>query len=300
MRPTVRREKWVMPYPPGGTTDIVARSIAVKLTERFGHAVVIDNRGGASTIIGAEAAAKAAPDGYTLLLATSTTMSINPQVFPKLPYAVRDFAPVTSVVYVPFVIAAHPSVPANSIAELVALAKARPGTVRYSTPGSASSNHLAGALFETMAGVKLLHVPYKGSGPAATAALTGEVQIVITGIATVMPHWKSGKLKVLAFGSDKRHPGFPDIPSTGEAGLKGYEAGTWFGIVTTAGTPRAIVDTLNREIVGALGTAEMKERFAAIGFDLFPNTPEEFARFMKSDIARAAKVIRTAGIKSGE
>ena len=293
--------RFVVPYPPGGTTDIVARGIAVKLSERFSHQVVIDNRGGASTIIGAEAVAKAAPDGYTLLLTTATTMSINPQVFPKLPYdAARDFAPITSVVNVPFVIAAHPSVPANSIVELIALAKAKPGAIKYSTPGTASTNHVSGALLETMAGIKLLHVPYKGSGPAATAALGGEVHFVITGIATVMPQWKSGKLKILAFGSDKRHPNWPDIPSTGEAGLKGYEAGTWFGVVTRAGSPRPIVDKLNKEIVAALGTADLKERLTAIGFDVFTSTPEEFARFMKNDRVRAAKVIQTAGIKAGE
>ncbi|MDB5862940.1 MAG: hypothetical protein JWO70_746 [Betaproteobacteria bacterium] len=295
-----RPVRFVVPYPPGGTTDIVARGIAAKLTERFGNQVVIDNRGGASTIIGAEAVSKAAPDGYTLLLATSTTLSINPQVFPKLPYAVRDFAPITSATYVPFVIATHPSVPASSIVELVALAKAKPGSLKYSTPGSASSNHLAGALLETMAGVKLLHVPYKGSGPATTAALGGEVQIVITGIATVMPHGKSGKLRILAIGSDKRHPNFPEIPATGEASLKGYEAGTWFGVVTRAGSPRPVIEKLNQEIVAALGTPEMKERFTAIGFDVFTSTPEEFARFIKNDMTRAAKVIQTAGIKSGE
>ena len=293
--------RFVVPYPPGGTTDIVARGIGAKLGERFGQQVVIDNRGGASTIIGAEAVAKAAPDGYTLLLATSTTMSINPQVFPKLPYdAVRDFAPISSAVYVPFVIAAHPSVAASSLGELVALAKAKPGTIKYSTPGTASSNHVAGALLETMAGIKLLHVPYKGSGPATTAAVGGEVQLVITGIATVTPHAKSGRLKLLAFGSDKRHPTLPDVPSTGEAGLKGYEAGTWFGVVTRAGTPRAIVEKLNREIVAALGSPELKERLVSIGFDVFAGTPDEFAAFMKKDMTRAAKVIKTAGIKAGE
>src|SRR4051794_7682036 len=174
--------RFVVPYPPGGTTDIVARGIGSKLTDAFGQQVVIDNRAGASTIIGAEAVAKAAPDGYTLLLATSTTLSINPQVYAKLPYdAVRDFAPISSATYVPFVIAAHPSVPANSVTELIALAKAKPGTIKYSTPGAASSNHVAGALLESIAGVKLLHVPYKGSGPAATAAISGEVHFVITG-----------------------------------------------------------------------------------------------------------------------
>ena len=290
--------RFIVPYPPGGTTDIVARGIGAKLSERLVQQVVIDNRGGASTIIGAEAAAKAAPDGYTLLLTTATTMSINPQVVSKLPYdPARDFAPITSAVYVPFVIAAHPSFGANSITELIALAKVKPGTVRYSTPGSASTNHVAGALLENMAGIKLLHVPYKGSGPAATAVLTGEVHLVITGIATVMPHWKSGKVKILAFGSDKRHPTWPDIPATGEAGLKGYEAGTWFGVVTRAGTPRPIVDTLNREIVGALQSPDLKERLTAIGFDVFTSTPDEFTRFMKNDMARTAKVIKAAGIK---
>ena len=290
--------RFVVPYPPGGTTDIVARGIGAKLSEKYGQQVVIDNRGGASTIIGAEAVAKAAPDGYTLLLATSTTMSINPQVFPKLPYdAVRDFAPITSATYVPFVIAAHPSVPANSITELIALAKSKPGTIRFSTPGTASSNHVAGALLETMAGIKLLHVPYKGSGPAATAALQGEVQFVITGIGTLVSHWKAGKLKVLAIGADKRHPNWPDIPSTGEAGLKGYAAGTWFGVVTRAGTPKAIIDTLNREMVIALAAPELKDRLVAIGFDVASSSPEEFARFMKTDMTRAAKVIQSAGIK---
>ncbi len=245
----------MVPYPPGGTTDIVARGIGIKLAERFGQQVVIDNRGGASTIIGADAVAKSLPDGYTLLLTTATTMSINPQVNPKLPYdAVKDFAPITSAVNVPFMIAAHPSVPANSMTEFIALAKAKPGTLKYSTPGAASSNHLAGALLESMANIKLSHIPYKGSGPATIAALSGEVDIVITGIATVTPHWKAGKLKILAIGADKRHPSWPEIASTGEAGLKGYYAGTWFGVVTRAGTPRAIIDTLNRETVAALAS----------------------------------------------
>lgn len=291
--------RFVVPYPPGGTTDIVARGIGAKLAERFGNQVVVDNRGGASTIIGAEAVAKSAPDGYTLLLATMTTLSINPQVFPKLPYdAARDFAPVSSATNVPFVIAAHPSLPANSITELIALAKAKPGAIRYSTPGTASSNHVAGALLETMAGIKLLHVPYKGSGPAATAALQGEVHFVITGIGTLVSHWKAGKLKVLAFGADKRHPNWPDIPSTGEAGLTGYEAGTWFGVVTRAGTPRPIVERLSREIVAALKSPDLRDRLVAIGFDVLGSTPEEFARFIKNDQARTAKVIKASGIKT--
>jgi tripartite-type tricarboxylate transporter receptor subunit TctC len=288
----------VVPYPPGGTTDIVARGIAAKLSERFGQQVVIDNRGGASTIIGAEAAAKALADGYTILLVTATTLSINPQVYPKLPYdATRDFSPITPVVYFPYVIAAHPSLPANSITELLALAKAKPGTIKYSTPGTASTNHLAGALLESMAGIKLLHVPYKGAGPAATAMLGGEVNFVITGIATVLSQWKSGKTKLIAVCADKRLSNWPDIPAVAEAGLKGYEGGTWFGVVTRAGVPRPIVDKLNKEIIASLQTADVKERFIAQGFDVYTSTPEEFTRFIKADMARTAKVIKAAGIK---
>jgi tripartite-type tricarboxylate transporter receptor subunit TctC len=290
--------RFVVPYPPGGTTDIVARGIAAKLSERFGHQVVIDNRGGASTIIGAEAAAKALADGYTILLVTATTLSINPQVYPKLPYdAARDFSPITPVVYFPYVIAAHPSLPVNSITELLALARAKPGTIKYSTPGTASTNHLAGALLESMAGIKLLHVPYKGAGPAATAMLGGEVNFVITGIATVLPQWKSGKTKIIAVCADKRLSHWPDIPAVAEAGLKGYEGGTWFGVVTRAGVPRPIIDKLNAEIIAALRTPDVKERFIAQGFDVYTSTPEEFTRFIKTDMARTAKVIKTAGIK---
>jgi tripartite-type tricarboxylate transporter receptor subunit TctC len=297
----VKPIRLVVPYPPGGTTDIVARGIGMKLAERIGQQVVVDNRGGASTIIGADAVAKALPDGYTLLLTTATTMSINPQVNSKLPYdAVKDFAPITSAVNVPFMIATHPSVAANSMSELIALAKAKPGALKYSTPGAASSNHLAGALLESMAGIKLTHVPYKGSGPATVAVIGGEVDIVITGIATVTPHWKAGRLKILAIGADKRHPSWPEIASTGEAGLAGYYAGTWFGVVTRAGTSRAIIDRLNREIVAALAAGELKERLTAIGFDVFTGTPEEFARFLQTDRTRAARVIKAANIKAAD
>jgi tripartite-type tricarboxylate transporter receptor subunit TctC len=293
-----RPVRFIVPYPPGGTTDIVGRGIASKLSDSLGQQVVVDNRGGASTIIGAELAARSAPDGYTLLLVTATTLSINPQVYPKLPYdTVRDYAPITSAVRVPFVIAAHPSVPANTVPELIALAKAKPGAISYGTPGTASTNHLGGALLETMAGIKLLHVPFKGSGPAMTAVLGGQVQLILTGIATVLPHAKSGKAKILAYCDDARHPNLPDVPSTGEAGLKGYQAGTWFGIVTRAGTPQAIVARLNREIVAALAAPDLRDRLVAIGFDVTPSTPEAFAKFIQADMAQTARVIKAAGIR---
>ena len=293
-----RPVRFIVPYPPGGTTDIVARGIAGKLSERYGQQVVTDNRGGASTIIGADLMAKAAPDGYTILLATATTLSINPNVVDKLPYnTLRDFAPITQTVYVPFVIAAHPSVAANTIPELLALARAKPGTISYSTPGTASTNHLGGALLEYIAGIKLLHVPFKGSGPAMTGVIGGQVNFIITGIATVLPFSKGGKAKILAFASEKRHPNFPDIPSTGEAGLKGYESGTWFSVVGRAGTPRPIINNLNQEIATALNTTDLKERLVSIGFDIRTQSPEEFGKFIRDDLALTAKVIKAAGIK---
>jgi tripartite-type tricarboxylate transporter receptor subunit TctC len=293
-----RPVRFIVPYPPGGTTDIVARGIAAKLSERYGQQFVTDNRGGASTIIGADLMAKATPDGYTILLATATTLSINPNVMKNLPYnPLRDFAPITQTVYVPFVIAAHPSVAANTIPELLALAKAKPGSISFSTPGTASTNHLGGALLEYLSGVKLLHVPFKGSGPAAAAVVGGQVSFVITGIATVLPFSKAGKLKILAFASEKRHPKFPDIPSTGEAGLKGYEAGTWFSVVGRAGTPRAIINQLNGDIITALNSPDLKGRLESIGFDIRTQSPEEFAKFIRKDLALSAKVIKAAGIK---
>lgn len=294
----VRPVRFIVPYPPGGTTDIVARGIAGKLSDRYGQQFVTDNRGGASTIIGADLMANAAPDGYTILLATATTLSINPNVMHKLPYnTLRDFAPVTQTVYVPFVIAAHPSLPANTIPELIKLAKAKPGTISYGTPGTASTNHLGGALLETMAGIRLLHVPFKGSGPAMTGVLGGQVNLIITGAATVLLHAKSGKAKILAFASEKRHPKWPDIPSTGEAGLKGYESGTWFSVVTRNGTPRNIINALNKEIITALNSADLKDRLESIGFDIRTQSPEEFGKFIKDDLALTAQIIKTAGIK---
>jgi len=287
----------IVPYPPGGTTDLVARGIAVKLGEKYGQQVVIDNRGGASTIIGTDMMAKAAPDGYTFGLITQTTMSINPNVVPKLPYnSERDLAPITQVVYFPYVIAAHPSVPFSNMKEMIAQAKAKPGSITYGTPGTASTNHLGGAQLEQLIGAKLLHVPFKGAGPALTAALGGQVQMVITGAATVIPQAKAGKIKIIAFAAEKRHPNWPDIPSTGEAGLKGYEAGTWFGMVTRTGTAKPIINNLNQEIIAALNTAELKASLTGAGFDIRYQSPEEFGKFMAADRALIGSVIKAANI----
>ncbi|MDP1537696.1 MAG: tripartite tricarboxylate transporter substrate binding protein [Burkholderiales bacterium] len=293
-----RPVRFIVPYPPGGTTDLVARGIADKLSTRYGQQYVVDNRGGASTIIGADLMAKSTPDGYTIGLITQTTMSINPNVVKKLPYdTARDLAPVTQAVYFPYVIAAHPSLPFNAMKDMIAHAKAKPGTLTYGTPGTASTNHLGGALLENLAGIKLLHVPFKGSGPALNAVLGGQVNLIITGAATVIPHAKAGRIKVIAFAAEKRHPNLPDIPATGEAGLKDYEAGTWFGIVTRAGTPRAVINTLHKEIVTVLTTTDLKERLTAVGFDVRTQSPEAFGQYMNTDRALIANIIKTAGIK---
>jgi tripartite-type tricarboxylate transporter receptor subunit TctC len=293
-----RPVRFIVPYPPGGTTDLVARGIADKISTRFGQQFVVDNRGGASTIIGADLMAKSAPDGYTIGLITQTTMSINPHVVKKLPYdTVRDLAPVTQVVYFPYVIAAHPSMPFSTLKDMIAHAKAKPGTLTYGTPGTASTNHLGGALLENLAGIKLLHVPFKGSGPAMNAVLGGQVNLIITGAATVIPHAKAGRTKVIAFAAEKRHPNWPDIPSTGEAGLKDFEAGTWFGIVTRSGAPRAAINSLNREIVNAVTNTDLKDRLTAVGFDVRTQSPEAFGKFMADDRALIAKIIKTADIK---
>lgn len=293
-----RPVRFIVPYPPGGTTDLVARGIAEKLSTSYSQQFVVDNRGGASTIIGADLMAKSAPDGYTIGLITQTTMSINPHTVKKLPYdTVRDLAPVTQVVYFPYVIAAHPSMPFSGMKDMIAHAKAKPGTLTYGTPGTASTNHLGGALLESLAGIKLLHVPFKGAGPAMNAVLGGQVNLIITGAATVLPHAQAGRTKIIAFAAEKRHPNWPDIPSTGEAGLGNYEAGTWFGIVTRGGAPRAVISSLNREIVNAVTKTDLKERLTKVGFDVRTQSPEAFGKFMADDRALMAKIIKTADIK---
>jgi tripartite-type tricarboxylate transporter receptor subunit TctC len=242
--------------------------------------------------------ARAAPDGYTIGLVTQTTMSINPHAVKKLPYdPVKDYAPIGQVVDNPYMIAAHASAAFNDVKGLIAQAKARPGTIKYSTPGNGTANHLGGALLENVAGISLLHVPYKGSAPATTAAVAGEVNIVITGGASVASHVKAGRLKFIAFAGEKRHPSFPDVPSTGEAGLKGYRAGTWFGIVTSRGVSADIVNALYKQIVQALNDADLKSKLIAAGFDIQTQSPEAFAKFMVEDRALVGKIIKDGGVK---
>jgi len=294
----VKPVRIVIPFPPGGNGDALVRPIAAKLVERWGQQIVVDNRAGANAIIGTELVSRAAPDGYTLLLSTASTMSINPNVYAKLPYdAVKDFVPVAPITYYSYVVASHPSVPARTPRELVALAKARPGELTYASTGNGSTGHLAGALLESLASIRLLHVPYKGSGPASVDFLAGQVMLNFTGMAIVVPHLKSGRLRVIGICSEKRLPSWPDIPAFGELGLKGYEGGTWFGIAAPAGTPRAIVARLNEAITAAIRTPDVSARYATLGFDLYTASPEEFARFIEVDRARTAKVVKSANIR---
>jgi tripartite-type tricarboxylate transporter receptor subunit TctC len=291
--------RFIVPFPPGGNTDAVARAIGPRLTERWSQQVLIDNRGGANTIIGAELASKAPPDGYTIFLATATSHSINPYVYSKLPYdAERDFAPVAPLVNYPYIMAAHPSVPANSPKELIALARREPGKLTYASAGSGSSAHLAGALLETMTGIRMVHVPFKGTAPALLDTLGGRVMLDITGMATVLPHLKTGKMKVIGVCSEKRLAAWPDIPAFGELpGLKGYEGGTWFGVVVPARTPQAIIDKLNAAITAVVSSPDVKAQFAALDFQPFVAKPDAFARFIETDRARTAKVVKASNIR---
>jgi tripartite-type tricarboxylate transporter receptor subunit TctC len=291
--------RFVVPYPPGGNTDPVARAIATRLSDTWNQQVIVDNRGGANTIIGAETVSKATADGHTLLLATQATLSINPSVYAKLPYdAAKDFAPVTGLVYYPQVIAAHPSVPANSARELVLLAKQRPGKITYTSSGTASSGHLSGALLESMAGIRMEHIGYRGTGPALFDLLAGRVQLLFTAMAAVQPHLAGGKLKVLGVCSERKLRGWPDIPTSLDSGLKGYESGVWFGIVTTAGTPGAVVQQLNRDIVRTARAPDVAEKFLAQGYDIITHaTPSEFAAFIREDREKIGRVARTSRIR---
>jgi len=288
----------IIPFPAGGNGDTLMRPVAGKLVERWGQQVVIDNRGGANTIIGTELAARSAPDGYTLLMTTATSMAINPNVYAKLPYDPnRHFTPIAPVTHYSYVLAAHPSVAPSTPKDLIAAARAKPASLTFASTGNGSSGHLAGAMLETMAGIRLVHVPYKGSGPASIDFLAGHVMLNFTGMAIVVPHLKSGRLKVIGVCSERRLAAWPDIPAFGEIGLKGFEAGTWFGLAAPAGTPRPIIDRLNEAIVAAVRSPDVSERYASLGFDLYTASPEEFARFIATDRARTAAVVKAANIR---
>jgi tripartite-type tricarboxylate transporter receptor subunit TctC len=292
-----RAIRLVVPSSPGGGSDITGRIVAQKLSEQLGQQVVVDNRAGAGTIIGNEAVAKAAPDGYTLLMGLST-LAINPSMYAKLPYdALRDFAPVSLAVLSPNILTVHPSVPVKNVKEFIALAKARPGTVTFGSAGLGTSPHLSGELLKVLAKIDIVHVPFKGSGLSVISQLGGEIAANFPSVPTAIPYIRAGRLRGLGVTTAKRTQALPDVPSIAEAGVRGYEATQWFGVLAPAGTPRPIIDRLNQEMVKLVRSAEVRERLIADGTDPVGSTPEEFAAYIKSETDKWAKVIKAAGIK---
>ena len=287
------------PFPPGGPSDIVNRAINQRFSEALGQPVVIDNRAGAAGIVGTEIVAKAAPDGYTLLLGPSGALTIQPTLNPKLPYdPQRDFEPVSQLTSGPQVIAVNPGVPAKSVQELVALAKAKPGQLNYASGGAATANHLAMELFKLAAGVDVVHLPYKGTGPALTAVLGGEAQMIISALLAALPHVKSGKLRALAVTSTTRSTAVPDLPTASESGLPRFETSSWHGVLVPAKTPRAIITQLHAVLVKTLNAPDVRERLTTQGLNVVASTPQEFAAHIKSETAKYARVIKAAGIKA--
>src|SRR5216684_8159406 len=288
----------IVTSPAGGANDILNRTLAAKLSESIGQPVLIDNKPGASGFVAAEMVAKAPADGYTLLGATEATLVSNPLFFKKVPYDTqRDFAPVTMAVEVNYVLLVHPSVPARSVEELIALARAKPGALNYASSGNGSAFHLGMEMFKRMAGVDIVHVPFKGSSLSVNAMLAGEVQIMLNGTPTGMPLARSGKLRALAVAGAKRSTLAPELPTIAESGLPGFEMSGWFGTVAPAGTPAPVIAKLNGEYLRALHSPEVRERLESFGFEVVGNTPEEFASRMRSESQRLARVIRESGAK---
>ena len=289
--------RMIVAYPPGGGTDIVGRLMAQKMTETMGQTFIVENRGGATGNIGTEAAARATPDGYTILMGNVAPNAINVTLFAKMPYdPVTDFEPVSLVAVTPNILVVHPALPVKTTKHLIALAKARPGTLNYPSAGIGSSSHLAGELLAILAHIDIVHVPYKGGGPALIDLLSGQMQIMFATMPAAMPHVKSGKVRPVAVTTIKRSQAMPELPTIGET-VKDYEASTWYGLLVPARTPKNIVTTLHGQIVKILSAREMKDKLIAQGFEPVGGTPEEFGAYIKSEIAKWGKVIRTAGIK---
>jgi len=288
--------RFVVPYPPGGPTDILGRAVAQTLTESLGQTVVVENKPGASGMIGAEQVAKAAPDGYTLLVNASIHV-INPSLFSKPTFdAMQDFAPVTQIASVPLILVVGQSVQANSVKELIALAKASPGKLTFASSSVGAAPHLAGELLKRMAGIDIVHVPYKGSGPAMTDLIGGHVTMMIDSMPSSIPHVKSGKLKVLGVSTAKRTPSLPDTPTIAES-LPGFDIATWYGVWAPAKTPKEIVSRVSAEIAKGLKRADMRERLAGLGAEGVGSTPAEFAAYCESEFRRWAKVVKDSGAK---
>ena len=286
----------VVPYAAGGSTDTVARIVGARLGERLGQQIVVDNRTGAGTLIGTEIVQHATADGHVLLMATPP-LAVNPSLYAKVSYAVeRDFVAVTNVAGSSNLLVVHPSLPANSVSELVALLKAAPGKYNYGSSGVGGAGHLAMALFESMAGVDVVHVPYKGGAPAVVDLVAGRLTLMMANLTTAQPHIRAGKLRGLGVGKVKRSPLFPEMPTIAEAGVKGYEANNWNGVVAPTGTPRLAIERLHQEIVATLKEPAIADRMARAGLEPVGDTPAEFAQYLKSEAAKWGKLVKSAGI----
>lgn len=290
--------RFIVPFPPGGNVDLMARAIGQKLSENFSQQIVIDNRPGAAGIIGTEMAAKAPANGYTMLMGSIGALSINPSIYRKLPYdPVKSFSPVTLATVTPNLLVVHPLLPVNSVKELIALARSKPGQLNFASGGTGTGNHLTMELFNAMAGIRVVHVPYKGAPLAITDLIAGQVQIMTPPMPATVPHIKAGRLKALAVTSAKRNKAVPELPTVAEAGVPGYDADSWYGVLVPAGTPKTIIDKLHAEIITILTTPEVATYLANQGAEVSTTTPAQFGSFIKTEVAKWAKVVRISGIR---
>jgi tripartite-type tricarboxylate transporter receptor subunit TctC len=294
----VKPIRMIVPFAPGGPNDIIGRIVGQKLTEAWGHTVVVENRGGAGGTIGVDAGAKSPPDGYTLIMGGSSNLAVAPSLYAKLPYdPLHDLAPVSNVAFVPYVVAVNPRVPAKTMKDLVAIAKSRRGFLNYGSSGAGSMSSLAAELIGSIGGAHLVHVPYKGTAPAVAAMVTGEIDLMVADLSAVAGHAKAGKLKILATAGSKRTKAAPELPTVAESGLKGYAVDAWFGLVVPAKTPHDIVAKLSGGVIAAVKSSDVRSRFEQLGYDPIGDTSAEFAATIRSDIEKFARIIKAAGIK---
>lgn len=287
----------IVPFPPGGAVDVLGRAIALNARDVLGQNIIVDNRAGFGGAVGSELAAKATPDGYTLLMGSTSTISINPVLYSKLAYKPTDFTPVTLVAFVPHLLVASVSVPAANLKEFVAYAKARPGQLQYGSAGSGTPHHIALEMFKQLTGTDILHVPYKGTAPAVLDLLPGRVHIMSSEVLAVLPHVRAGKLRALGIATQKRNQVAPDIPTVSEAGVPGFEVTSWYGVLVPAGAPREVVAQLSKGIGKAIATPDMQQRFADLGATAVGSTPDEFTAFLKREGAKWAKAVKDSGAK---
>jgi tripartite-type tricarboxylate transporter receptor subunit TctC len=289
----------IVAFPPGGGTDIVARIISPRLTEIWGQQVIVENRAGASGVIGTEAAARSAPDGHTLFMATMGNVTVNQHLYPKMPVdPLHDLAPLSQVVAVHFVMVAHPSLPARNVKELIALARSKPGQINYSSSGPGGAPHLAMELFKSLAKVNLVHIPYKGSGPSFADLIGGQVSLTSDSLVQALPYIRAERLRALGVLGAKRSPLLPDVPTIAESGVPDYELTNWFGLLVPAGTPRELITRINGAVVKVLQQPDVRERLVAMGADVVGSSPEEFGRFMQAESTKWAKVVKDANIRA--